>query len=379
MRFIKYFSAFASMLSIFLAGCLSAAAQTGIVTADILNVRASTSVLAEVITKVSSGNELELLAYDGSWYKVCLSDGTIGYVSAEYISPNVAYYGVVTANSLTVRTCTGVDYPAIAHLPYGSVVELLAYDGSWYKIRFADGQTGFVCAEFISQDLSLATNPTTEYKYYGYINASFLNIRETTSIDSSVLTSLPQGTKVELLAYDGLWYRILLDEGNVGYASAEYISLTEVAPAAAASTPAPTEAYATPAPPVTEQDISLGNQIIQTAYQYIGLPYVYAAAGPSSFDCSGFTMYVMGLHGISLPHQSGSQYQHGYEVSKNSLIAGDLVFFNSAGDSAVSHVGIYIGDGQFIHASSGRAYSVTISSLSDDYYTKHYLGARRVI
>lgn len=366
---------------------VSAYAQTGTVTADVLNIRSSTNTSSDIVTKVPYGTEVEILASDGTWHRVQLSDGTIGYAKSEYLSLGVAYYGVVTATKLVVRSSTSTLSEAITTLPYGSVVELLAYDGFWYKIRYGSGETGYVSAEYISQDLSLAV--AEPYVEYGYISASYLNIRSSASTDAEIITKLPIGTEVEILAYDGLWYKIRLSDGSEGYASAEYISLTEV------EIPETEEAdiYADVQPPVeeptlivpevnappTQEQLSLGQAVVQSAYQYLGCPYVWAAAGPDSFDCSGFTMYVYNLHNIDLPHQSGEQYNYGFSVSRDELIPGDLVFFSSSSKSTVSHVGIYIGNGNFIHASSGKAYSVTVSSLSADYYTRHYLGARRIV
>ena len=115
--------------------------------------------------------------------------------------------------------------------------------------------------------------------------------------------------------------------------------------------------------------------LISYAFKFIGRPYVFGASGPKAFDCSGYTAYVYGAYGVDLPHYTGSQFQMGQAVSKSNLLPGDLVFFNTYGP--ISHVGIYIGGGEFIHAASGSK-NVTVSDLSESYYAKRYAGARRI-
>ena len=115
--------------------------------------------------------------------------------------------------------------------------------------------------------------------------------------------------------------------------------------------------------------------LISYAYNFIGKPYVWGAEGPKSFDCSGFTKYVYNAFGINLPHYTGAQIGEGSSVARDNLKQGDLIFFNT--DGPVSHVGIYVGDGEFIHASSGSR-KVTVSNLGQSYYTSRYAGARRI-
>jgi len=113
-----------------------------------------------------------------------------------------------------------------------------------------------------------------------------------------------------------------------------------------------------------------GSEVVSIAMQYLGTPYVWAGASPSGFDCSGFVMYVYRKVGISLPHSSRLQYGYGRHVSRGELRPGDLVFFFSP----ISHVGIYIGEGQMIHA-AGSGKDVRIS----DVWTRTYTGGTRII
>ncbi|RNC29064.1 MAG: D-gamma-glutamyl-meso-diaminopimelic acid endopeptidase CwlS [Candidatus Dichloromethanomonas elyunquensis] len=115
--------------------------------------------------------------------------------------------------------------------------------------------------------------------------------------------------------------------------------------------------------------------LVDFAESLVGTPYVFGGTTTAGFDCSGFTKYVFGHYGISLPRTSFAQFASGSAISRNELQPGDLVFFTTYSKGA-SHVGIYIGGGRFVHADNPRV-DVTITSLNDGYYSSRYLGARR--
>ncbi len=126
-------------------------------------------------------------------------------------------------------------------------------------------------------------------------------------------------------------------------------------------------------------DRSKATAIIETAKKYLGVRYVFGASSPNGFDCSGFTSYVFNENGISIPRATTGQATVGTQVNKSNLQAGDLVIFSNTYKAGPSHVGIYIGDGQFIHASSVRSGGVTISDLNSSYYANHFAYGRRVL
>ena len=117
------------------------------------------------------------------------------------------------------------------------------------------------------------------------------------------------------------------------------------------------------------------NQIISSAQKFLGVSYVFGGNTPKGFDCSGLLQYVFNLNGISIPRMADEQYQLGKEIKRNQLAAGDLVFFSTY-QAGVSHCGIYIGNGKFLHASSSKG--VSIDSLDSEYWKSHFVGAKKI-
>jgi cell wall-associated NlpC family hydrolase len=117
-------------------------------------------------------------------------------------------------------------------------------------------------------------------------------------------------------------------------------------------------------------------EIVKSAQSFIDVPYLWGgSSSDSGFDCSGLAMTVYQLNGLNLPRSSREQYEAGAPVEQNDLLRGDLVFFSTAGGEKVTHVGIYTGEGRFIHA-PGRGKKIRVDSLWRSYYKKRYLGGR---
>lgn len=119
-----------------------------------------------------------------------------------------------------------------------------------------------------------------------------------------------------------------------------------------------------------------GAQIVSTAKGLMGVAYVFGGTSPAGFDCSGLLQYVFKVNGLSIPRLADEQYKLGRSAQKHQLSAGDLVFFTTY-TSGVSHCGIYVGDGKFLHASSSRG--VTINSLDDEYWRARFVGAKKLV
>ncbi len=237
-------------------------------------------------------------------------------------------------------------------------VSVLDKSSGWYKISF-DGKTGWVNDDYIKV-------VTTK----GSINANGVNFRESASTSSKVISSLKRGTDVQILDTLSEWHKIKVGS-KVGYVSKKFVSSAANSTKTSRSTEAATF--------VGDEDDSLVGRVIAYAKKFIGVRYVYGGKSPSGFDCSGYVGYVYKNFGVSLNNSASSMYSNGTRVSKAALRAGDLLFFDASSRKsagAIDHVGIYLGNNQFIHASTSNG-KVLIQSLSE--YRGTYIGAKRVI
>ncbi len=237
-------------------------------------------------------------------------------------------------------------------------VSVLDKSSGWYKISF-EGKTGWVSNDYIKV---LSTK--------GSINADGVNFRESASTSSKVISSLKKGTDIQILDTLTEWHKIKVGS-KVGYVSKKFVSSAVNSTKTSRSTEAATF--------VSEDDNSQVGRIIAYAKKFIGVKYVYGGKSPSGFDCSGYVGYVFKNFGVSLNSSASSMYSNGTKVSKTALRAGDLLFFDASSRKsagAIDHVGIYLGNNQFIHASTSNG-KVLIQSLSA--YRGTYIGAKRVI
>lgn len=208
-----------------------------------------------------------------------------------------------------------------------------------------------------------------------------LRVRQGPGMDYGVICTVPHGSLFPVTGMTEGWYQISCN-GRTGYVSSNYVVLSDLSDMdmlvyEAPSAPVVEVPVATP----VSSNLSLAQQIVDYALQFKGYPYVYATAGPNTFDCSGFTSYVFAHFGYSLNRSSRDQLKNGVAVSKSELQPADILLF-SANGSVVTHVGLYIGEingvRQFIHASTAKT-GVIISDLDSTYYTNHYYAARRII
>ena len=296
------------------------------------------------------------------------------------LKTGVAY---VTGSTLRLRSQPSTSSSTLAYANKDEVVVLLGKTGSWYYVLY-NLTPGYMHSSY----LTASTVKNVELGY-GKVNYSAVNMRSGPSTSHSIIGKSSNGDLAYIIGINNQWYKVIW-KNNICYIRSDYLTLTEYPYENQASVKSPlffrkgastgtsvsATRLATSANYISPTGVT-AQQIITTAKKYIGVPYLWAGTTPSGFDCSGYVQYVFKARGINLDRTTIQQYRHGTYVSKANLIPGDLVFFQNTYREGISHVGIYIGNGQFIHASSSKG--VTISYLSNSYWTSHYYGARRIL
>ena len=215
-----------------------------------------------------------------------------------------------------------------------------------------------------------------------YVNTDSINVRQGPDTSYEVADVLEINDKVYIIAEIDDWYKVEYGE-KTGYIAKRLLEDKEqnvTSRSAEERNIEKQENIDSIATTTISNTNSKGEEIVEFAKQYLGCPYVYGGSGPSTFDCSGFTMYVYNNFGINMSHSAQAQSRMGEYVAKEDLQPGDLVFFlDYETMDEIGHVGIYVGDGNFIHASSGTGYCVKISTLLSGSYDVRYDTARRVI
>lgn len=254
---------------------------------------------------------------------------------------------VVSDSGLNLRSSASTDSTVLATLANGTQVDVISTtaDGCWHEVSY-NGVTGYLSGDYLKVE---------EEKVYGQVVVGPLNIRTGPGTQYASAGTLSTGAIVEIIdtvGGVGGWY-----ETEDGYVSSDYVTIVDASVVSASAN---------------------GSAIAQYALQFVGYPYVYGGSSPSGFDCSGFVRYVCSQLGYSVNRTASAQMDNGTPVSYSQLQAGDLVFFNNGNSSKrATHVGIYIGNGQFVHASTSTT-GVIISDMNSAYYTTGFVGARRL-
>lgn len=417
-------------------------AATATVTTETLNLREKADTSSNVLELLNADEKLEIISEEGSWYRVKHGNNT-GYVSKDYVkvsgtvdsntknnddtttttetnkdsnnttqtsdfsNANVGDKITIKANA-KVRILPLINSQILTTLTSDTEAEVISTTNNWIFVSL-NTITGWIPKtsgistvkseettnnepttetttkqEEIKQETTTQTN-TTSYSETKtkYINVNSAYVRSEASTSGSIVTTLIKDTDVKVTGESGDWYKVeygsysgyiykdLLSDNKSGTTNRSGETLTRNI-----EENNDTESGNNN----VETTSSKGEEIVAYANQYLGCSYVYGGSGPSTFDCSGFTMYVYKHFGYSLSHSATAQSYEGTAISKENLQVGDLVFFSDYQTlEGIGHCGIYIGNGEFIHASSGSGYCVKVSNLLSGSYNKRYVTARRLI
>ena len=308
-------------------------------------------------------------------------------------------YGIAftTGSGLRLRSSASTSGSTLASASKGEVVVVMEKNGDWCKVIY-NLKEGYMHADY----LNIQTTGNAELGY-GSVTGNSVNLRKNASTSAGKVASANKGDIAYIVGVENGWYRVIFGS-NICFIRSDFLALTQVPYENKASSNAPvfyrggnstgvnvsasalggssaskpSNSGSTPSASTSTSGSSTGSKIVETAKKYLGVPYVYGGTSPSGFDCSGFVYYVLKIHGITIARTCASMYNCGTKINKSDLQPGDLVFFQGTSAAGISHVGIYVGNGQFIH-SPHRGKVVSFSDLSSGYYAEHYYGAIRVI
>ena len=329
-----------------------------------------------------------------------------------------------TSTSINLREQPSATSNKVSKLQAGSKVTIKESQNGWANIQTEDGQCGWVSGYYVTDENGKSAVPAVNTKVnpvaqknknitniknnsenvqaenqktspssnasssaMGRVNSSVgLNVRSGAGINNKVISTLNNNDDVEILGEESGWYKVRLSNGTIGYVGAGYIAKTQgnVTNNSQGNVTNNSQRDNSQTDAVADKNKSgltptkASGAVAKIAQSLLGTRYSWGGTSTSGFDCSGFTQYVYKKAlGIDIPRVSRAQASAGRAVSLANAIAGDLLYFDTMGSGTVSHVGIYLGNGKFIHA-SGTASNpeyVKTSSLSESWVK--CLGARR--
>ncbi len=248
---------------------------------------------------------------------------------------------VISSGNLNIRQEASTDSEVVGILTNHNACELLEDAGDWYKVT-SGKVTGYVSKQYLVTGDEAESIAEQEIKTVATVNTETLNVRAEKSTDAAVLSQVGNSEAFTVNSVADGWVEISVDD-SVGYISQDYVTLAQALPTAK-----------------TIEQVKYGDgvsdvraSVVSYALQFVGNRYVWGGTSlEKGIDCSGFTMRILGKYGISLPHSSRAQPSYGTKISASEAKPGDLFFYGSG--RSISHVAIYIGNGQIVHASNKR-------------------------
>ncbi len=340
---------------------------------SVLNVRSGPGISYSVVGKVFDGDKVVVLEQGSTWDKIQIEDIT-GWVKNAYLIMDNAtgvyrvvesvkedvYKLVSVSSKLNVRNGPGTSYDIVGKLDNGAKVKIVDTNNKWDKIQYNDIE-GWVLSEYLYVSQIINTDPLNNVKVIK--TTTELNIREEANNDSKIISKVKSNEMLTVLEESNGWYKIKYNT-KTGYIKASYTDDTELYIDTSKS---------------TNQKVY---EIIEKAISCFGLKYLWGGKTLSGFDCSGFVYYLYNSYVPDLGRSGKTQYGYGTTIEKDQLVAGDLIYFSSDCikniTQPVTHVGIYIGNGIFIHAANSNR-GVVFNSIESGYYYDNYLFSKRVL
>jgi len=264
--------------------------------------------------------------------------------------------GTVSGNNVRLRSSADTSKASniIAQMNKGTFLLVEEKLSGWYKV-VCNGTEGYVSADFVT----FADTLDGTYDFTAKTSGTNINLRKSATTGSAVVkTVAAAGTQLKVTGVSGQWLKVRDTQGAEGYIRSDYVCYESAAAAAVKTT---------------------GETLVQTAMGYLGYSYRWGGTSPSTgFDCSGFVNYIYELYGYDLDRTAQQIYSNnGTAVTKDNLQPGDVLCFGW-GSGSISHVGIYIGNGEMVHASTSSTGVIT-SDINSDYYTRMFVGAKRIL
>ncbi|NLP14556.1 MAG: SH3 domain-containing protein [Clostridium sp.] len=368
-KFLLYITASAMSITLWTSTVFAQQNKTGVTTASMLNMRQSPNTSTQIIDQIPRGYKVSIIETSNGWYKVVYNNKT-GWI----------YGGYVTITETPSSDVAVID-------------ETLVSGDSSSKTNFSNPTPSNPTPSnptpsnnnssdiVVDETLLNLPNPSNNKNQNtviktGTVQASILNIRSGAGTGNSIIGKLARGEMVNIVSQKDGWYQIKLSNGSIGWVYGTYVientTVTRGGSDATIAVPENTE---------TGNVTGIRQQVVEYAKKFLGIRYTYGGNTPAQgFDCSGFVKYVFTNFNINLNRVAADQAKQGTWISKDSLLPGDLVFFDTnGGHNYINHVGIYIGDGKFIHSSSGSNRGVVISELMTGFYANSYMTGRRVL
>lgn len=364
-----------------------------------INLRAAADTESTILDVLDVGTEIKILDCDRDWFHI-ETGGYKGYVKAEFVTLNYSDVKAVLLKSVmyqsgTVKVSSNVHGTAdgssiiLDLVGQGAKVTILeTTDNGWHKVYFGDNyDIGYVSADNIEigEMVNRAeVNAKRTVRIYSIAKNGKITTSESAvavkllpNADSETLTTLSNNTTCKIISGGTNWTKIIVSATNeIGYVKTSQVK--EVVAKVAAKTTSKTTSKSGKASTATVNysGSASGSKLVAQASKYIGTRYVYGGTSPSGFDCSGLVQYSLRKLGVNIARSSRAQYGYGTAVSRANLQPGDLVFFSRGG--AISHVAIYAGNGQVIHAPRAGK-TVCYQSLDGLTRSLRYVGAKRVL